>query len=115
MLRSDPSQVVFLKYWPLVFFFGVTTFIFWKVGFRWGQLVFLFPFFLLSLFRASLAVIEVEDEGIRYRRLSAWRKLPFDEVVSGGLSKAGLEIGYLRLERFFWPWRNLYFILELVS
>ncbi len=108
MLRSDPSQVVFLKYWPFVFFFGVTTFIFWKVGFRWGQLVFLFPFFLLSLFRASLAVIEAEDEGIRYRRLSAWRKLSFDEVVSCGLSKAGLEIGYLRLKRFFFGHGEIY-------
>jgi hypothetical protein len=112
MFRSDPDQIFFQKYWPLIFFFGITTIIFWKIGFRWGQLVFLVPFFLLSLFRASLAVVEAEDESIRYRRLSVWRQLSFDEVTSCGPSKAGLEIGYIRLKRFLWPWGNLYFILD---
>jgi hypothetical protein len=94
MLCSDPSQVFIQKYWPLIFFFGVLIIIFWKIGFRWDQLVFLVPFFLLSLFRASLAVVEVENEGIRYRRRSEWRKVSFDEVASCGHSKAGLEIGF---------------------
>jgi hypothetical protein len=112
MFRSDPSHVFIQKYWPLIFFLGVTTIIFWKIGFRWQQLVLLVPFFLLSLFCVSLAVVEADDEGIRYRRLSAWRKLSFDEVTSCGPSKAGLEIGYIRLMRFLWPWGNLYFILD---
>jgi hypothetical protein len=112
MFRSDPSQVFFQKYWPLIFFLGITIIVFWKIGHHWEQLVFLVPFFLLSLFRASLAVVEVENEGIRYRRLSVWRQLSFDEVTSCGPSKAGLEIGYIRLKRFLWPWRNLYFILD---
>lgn len=66
----------------------------------------------MSLFRASLAVVEAEDDNIRYRRLSVWRKLSFDEVASCGPSKAGLEIGYIRLKRFLGPWGNLYFILD---
>lgn len=112
MFHSDPSQIFVYKYWPLIFFFGVTTIIFWKISFGWEQLVFLVPCFLLTLFRASLAVVEAENDSIRYRRLSVWRKLSFDELASCGPSKAGLEIGYIRLKRFLWPWRNLYFILD---
>jgi len=59
MFRSDTSQVLFQKYWPLIFFLGITIIVFWKIGYHWEQLVFPVPFFLLSLFRASLAVVEV--------------------------------------------------------
>ena len=42
MLRSYPSSVFVLKYYaPVILFGGV--FVFWSVGFRWGQLIFLFP------------------------------------------------------------------------
>jgi hypothetical protein len=42
MLRCHPSSVFVLKYYaPVILFGGV--FVLWSVGFRWAQLIFLFP------------------------------------------------------------------------
>ena len=53
MLRSYPSSVFVLKYYAPVILFG-STLIFWSVGFRWAQLIFLVPLILGMLFYASL-------------------------------------------------------------
>ena len=111
MLRSDRSQIFVLKYWPLIFSVGV-AFVFWKTLFHWKQLLFLVAIFLLAVFRASLAVIEIPDGAIRYRRLSNWKELLYDEIVRCGVSRAGIGIGYISLRRFLWPWGKLYFILD---
>jgi len=66
----------------------------------------------MSLFSLSVAEIELSDEGIRYRQLSEWKSLRFDEITGCGYSKVRLEIGYIRLKHPVWPWRNLYFILD---
>ena len=112
MRSSDSSQFFLQRYWPLILFLGVTTFIVWKIGFRWGQLLFLVPMFLLSLFHLSLAVVEASDEAVRYRRLSGWTMLRFDEITSCGFSKLRIEIGYMGLKHFVWPLGKLYFILD---
>lgn len=99
------------KFWPLIFFAGVTAVFLWA-GFRWEHLFVLVPFLLMTLFGISLAVVEVSDEGIRYRRFSDWRSLSFDEITSCGFSKVRLGIGYIRLRHYLWPWGKLYFILD---
>jgi hypothetical protein len=111
MLRSDPSQVFLFKYWPLIVFVGLTV-VFWKIRFKWAGLFVLVFVFLLSMFRASLAVIEIPDGTIRYRRVFKWRELPYAEIVSCDVSRAGVGIGYIRLKYFLWPWGKLYFILD---
>jgi len=111
MLRSHPSSVSVLKYYaPLLFFGG--TFISWSVGFRWAHLIFLVPLFLGIFFYASLAVLEIPDGTIRYRRLLAWKKVDYDEIVESGVSWLVAGIGYLHLKRFVFPWGKLYFVLD---
>jgi hypothetical protein len=74
MLRSHPSNVFVLKYYaPLILFGG--TFVFWSVGFRWAQLIFLIPLILGVVFYASLAVLQIPDGTVRYRRAFAGEKL----------------------------------------
>jgi hypothetical protein len=113
MLQSDPSQVFLLKFWPLILFVGFTV-LFWKTRFP-AVLFFLLFVFLLSMFRASLALIEVSDGTIRYRRLFNWRELPWEEIEGCGVSRTGVGIGYISLKRFLWPWGKLYFILGEVG
>src|SRR5690242_6124815 len=110
MLRSHPSVAFVLKYWaPILFFF--CTFVFYRVQFRWGQLFILIPLLLAFLFHASLAIVQVSDGNIRYRRLVQWKELRFDEIVDCGVFW-GAGIGYVRLNRFVWPWGRLYFVLD---
>jgi hypothetical protein len=46
------------------------------------------------------------------RRLFKWRELPYAEIVSCDVSRAGVGIGYIRLKYFLWPWGKLYFTLD---
>jgi hypothetical protein len=110
MLRSHPSSVVVLKYWaPIVLFLG--TFVFWNNQFRWAQLIFLIPMIVGLLFHASLAVLQIPDETIRYRRFLDWKRVSYDEIVECGVSWEG-RIGYLRLKHFLFPWGKLYLVLD---
>src|SRR5882724_6104542 len=111
MLRSHPSSVFVLKYYAPIILFGGTL-VFWSVGFRWAQLIFLVPLILGMLFYASLAVLQIPDGTICYRRLLRWRKLTYDEVVECGISWGIFGIGYLRLKSFLFPWGKLYFVLD---
>ncbi len=111
MLRSHPSSVFVLKYYaPLILFGG--TFVFWSGGFRWAQLIFLVPLILGILFYASLAVLEIPDGTVRYRRFFRWRKIAYEEIVESGTSWVVFGIGYLHLKRFVFPWGKLYFVLD---
>lgn len=114
MLRSDLSQVFLLKFWPIIFLVGFTV-LFWKIGFGRAGLFVLVFVFLLSMFLASLAVIEIPDGTIRYRRLFNWRELPWEEIARCGVSRTGIGIGYISLKRFLWPWGKLYFVLGEVE
>ena len=110
MLRSYPSSVFVLKYYAPIILFG-GTFVFWSVGFRWAQLIFVIPLLGGALFHASLAVVQVPDGRIRYRRLFSWKQLPYDEIADCGVAW-GIGIGYLRLRHFLFPWGRLYFVLD---
>jgi len=111
MLRSDTSEEFLLRLWPLIFFVGFMV-VFRRILFHWAGLFLLVFVFLLSMFHASLAVIEIPDGTIRYRRLFKWRELPYAEIVSCDVSRVGVGIGYIRLKYFLWPWGKLYFILD---
>ena len=110
MLRSDPSLVFTLKYWAPIILFGGTS-VFWSGRFRWAQLIILIPQVVGALFLASLAIFEVPDGGIRYRRTLKWKRLDFEEIVSCGVFW-GAGIGYISLNRFVSPWGRIYFVLD---
>jgi hypothetical protein len=110
MLRSHPTSVFGLKYYAPLLLFGC-TFIFWNSRFRFGALVILIPLLIGLLFHASLAILQVPDGNIRYRRLFKWKKLHFDEIT--GCGQFGVwGIGYIRLNQFVLPWGKLYFVLD---
>ena len=88
MLRSHPSGVFTLKYYAPIILFGC-TFVFLSVGFRWVQLIVLAPILTGALFHASLAVVQVADGRIRYRRLYSWKELRFDEIPAAESSEYG--------------------------
>jgi hypothetical protein len=88
------------------------TFVFWSAGFRWAQLIFLIPLILGIVFYASLAVLQIPDGTIRYRRLFRWKKLAYDEIVEPGISWAIFGIGYVRLKHFLFSVGKLYFVLD---
>jgi hypothetical protein len=110
MLRSHPTQVFVLKYWAPIVLFSC-TFVFWNTQFHWAQLIILIPVVVGGLFHASLAILQVPDGNIRYRRFFKWRRLRFDEIVSCGVLRS-TGIGYIRLNQFLWPWGRLYFVLD---
>lgn len=108
MLRSHSSSVFVSKYYgPIILL--ISTHIFWSHGFHWGQLIFLIPIFTAILFLSSLAVLEIPDGKLRYRRLFSWSRVPYDEIVDCGTVWI---FGYLRLRRFVFPWGRLYFVLD---
>ena len=109
MLRSHPTSVFILKFWLPLILLGC-TFVFWMGQFRWAQLVILIPLFLGILFNASLAVLQIPDGSIRFRRWFKWKRLAYDEIVGCGILGGG--IGSIRLKRFLLPWGRLYFVLD---
>src|SRR5262249_1121249 len=108
--RSHPSNVFVLKYYAPAILLGC-TYVFWSVGFRWAQLVILVPLILGAVFHASLAILEIRDGTIRYRRLFRWLRVSYDEIVNCGVSW-GIGVGYIRLKEFLFPWGKLYFVLD---
>ena len=110
MLRSHPTTVSVLKYWAPIILFA-STLVFWNTQFRLGQLIILIPLVVAGLFHASLAILQVPNGNIRYRRLFKWSSLRFDEIVCCGVLWGG-GIGYIRLTQFLWPWGRLYFVLD---
>jgi hypothetical protein len=81
--------------------------------FTWRSLLAV-PFFIVAFFGASLAILEVRDDVVRYRRLIKWTTLPTEEIVSARVEAAPLA-GSVRLNRFLFPWGRLYFVLDAKS
>lgn len=66
---------------------------------------------LVTLFHLSLAVVQLRDGNLRYRRFLKWSNLHREEVLSSGVVWPPF-IGYIRLTHFLFPWGKLYFILD---
>jgi hypothetical protein len=69
------------------------------------------PLLIFALFGASLAIVELRDGVLRYRRLFNWTILRKDEIVSARVECSSL-VGSIRLKRFLFPWGRLYFVLD---
>src|SRR4051812_46619506 len=64
-------------------------------------------FLLAAFFFASLAVVELHDEKLRYRRFLRWIEVPREQIISGGTVWPPF-IGYIRLKGYALPWGRIY-------
>jgi hypothetical protein len=112
-LSSKPENVFLAKLWgPLICVVGSLL----VFGRDFSSLDFLlaFPFLLAALFGAFLAILEVRDGVLYYRRLLKWTALQDSEIVSGRVEWPPV-IGSVRLNKFMFPWGKLYFVLDASS
>lgn len=78
---------------------------------RTWRVVFALPFALCAAFFLSLAVVQLRDGKLRYRRLFRWMTINPAEIVASGRVWPPF-IGYIRLSRTVAPWGRLYFVLD---
>ena len=112
---SQIRTVILAKYCLpiLCMVWGAALIDFHDGGIAWQSLMSI-PFFLLAFFGASLAVMQVHDGKVRYRRLFKWNTIPSEEILDARVEASPLA-GSLRLRRFVAPWGRLYFILDSKS
>jgi hypothetical protein len=109
-LRSNGAVVVVVKFWGALIWGGGGLAIFGE-DFRTWRFVFVLPFLLLAAFHLSLAIVEVRDQMIRYRRFFKWTEIQCAEVIRAGRVWPPF-IGYIKLQRFVFPWGRVYFVLD---
>ena len=105
--RTDWRKVLFLKGVISLIWLGLAQALYrspWKV-------VFMVPPILMALFHLSLAVVQFGPNGLRFRRFLNWKTVDQSEIVSVGLTWPYF-IGFVRLNRFLFPWGRLYFVLD---
>jgi len=108
ILRSDPTNVFGAKVWGPIFFVGVSLLFFDDFP-SWHCLL-ASPFLIAALFGASLAIVEVRDDILRYRRLFKWTIIPEGDIVSARVVSP--LTGSIRLKKLLFPWGRLYFVLD---
>jgi len=108
--RSQSANVFWAKFWlPLLFTIpGIGILV---EDFPTWRILFALPFFIIALFHMSVAVLEVRDGDIRYKRLLTWERIQYCEIKSAGVAWHHF-IGYVRLNRFVFPWGRLFFALD---
>ena len=112
VIRSEPSNVCLAKVW-LPGLCMSSLLIFGKEFPGW-RFLFASPFLVAGLFGASLAIVQLRDGVLRYRRLFKWTIIPEGEIVSARVVWPPF-IGSIRLKRSLFPWGRLYFILDANS
>ena len=110
ILRSQPNNVWVGKVWGPVLCVGISVALF-ADEFSFRNFLLAAPLLIFALFGASLAIVELRDGVLRYRRLITWTILRKDEIVSARVECSSL-VGSIRLKRFLFPWGRLYFVLD---
>ena len=108
--RSDPIGVFFVKLAGPAFCLVVSLSIIGK-NFPHFDWLFTSLFLIAGLFGASLAIVELRGDVLRYRRLFKWTVVPPHDIVTARAVLPPL-IGSMRLKRFVFPWGRLYFVLD---
>ncbi len=110
VLRSQLGKIILAKVWGSVLCAGSGLLI---VGpdFPNRRCFLALPFFVASLFTASLAILEVRDGVLHYKRLFKWTTISESEIVNARVEWSPI-IGSLRLNSLLLPWGRLYFILD---
>lgn len=110
ILRTKGNNLFLVKFWfPLILLAGVFGVSGWNLSIR--RLVFDLPLLIAALFGMSIASVEVCGDVIRYRRFFKWTTVRHEEVSGAGAVWAPF-FGYLRLNRFVFPWGRIYFALD---
>jgi hypothetical protein len=109
--KGDPPawSTLTVRFFLPALLVGVAFRIFRNTLLGWGGLL-VFPIVLAVLFLLLLAVVHVRDGKLQYKRFLKWTTIDRNEIVSVG--RAGPFIGYMRLNRFTFPWGRLYFVLD---
>jgi hypothetical protein len=111
--RSQPRNVFLVKLWgPLLCVVG--SLLIFGEDFPSRRFLLASPFLIAALFGASLAILEVRNGVLYYRRLFKWTPIRENEIVSGRVEWPPV-IGSIRLNRFVFPWGRLYFVLDASS
>ena len=113
-MRSYRWNIVIAKYCAAVLWFFGTLLLFGEALLTWRLLLAL-PFFLTAVFHITLAVVELRDAGLFYKRFRNWACIRREEMISAGSLRSPLWssfIGYVRLNHFLFPWGMLYFVLD---
>jgi hypothetical protein len=110
ILRSDLFNVFLLKVVGPAFCVVVSLLLISGYFPGWN-LLHASPFLIAAWFGASLAIVEVRGDVLRYRRLFKWTIIPEGDIVSARVVW-GPFIGSMRLKRFVFPWGRLYFVLD---
>jgi len=108
VLRSDPVDVFFLKVGGPAFCVVVALLLI-SGYFPGGNLLDASPLLFAACFGASLAIVELRGDVLRYRRLFKWTVIPEGDIVS---ARVVWGVGSMRLKRFVFPWGRLYFVLD---
>jgi hypothetical protein len=109
-LRSNSPKIFIAKVWgPLLWIAGgIGVFGRHFPGWRFWLVC---PLFVVALFGFSVAIVEVHDGVLRYRRFFRWKTIDPKDITG---VKAIWEpiLASVRLKRFLFPWGRLYFVLD---
>jgi hypothetical protein len=108
--RSDAITVFIVKYWASLIWVAVALGVFTADFPTWRSVFTIVPV-LFAAFHASLAVVEVRDGVIRYRRLYKWNEISPSEVLAAKIVWPPF-IGRIKLKNVVFPWGKLYFVLD---
>jgi hypothetical protein len=109
-IRSHKGMTTNLKYYVPMILVAFSVGMLYG-GFTSRRLLVICPALVAAFFFLSLATLELADGGLRYRRFLKWTTIEASEVRGSGVAWPGV-VGYIRLNRYVSPWRNLYFVLD---
>ena len=112
-IRSSSTNTWLSKFWGPLIFAVPALGIFIEHFATWLMLLGV-PFLIAAVFEASVAILEVRDGTLRYKRFITWTTIRDDEIMAAGITLPAF-IGYVRLNRFIFPWGRLYFALDADS
>lgn len=109
-LRSDSATALLVKYFGSLIW-GIGAIGVFGADFPTWRFLPALPLLLLAAFQVSLAVVEVRDGVIRYRRFFKWAEVQPEEVLNARLLWPPF-VGSIKLKKFVLPWGRLYFVLD---
>ena len=107
--HSYPSTVFTIKIWaPLLIAAGIA--LFERDSHGWRACL-AFPAIGLLFFFVTLAVLELDLRGVRYKRFFTWVAIEQSEIDRCGAIWPPF-VGYVKLKHFVFPWGRIYFVLD---
>lgn len=110
VIRSRLSYVVFAKIWGTILC-GSASLLILLGGFSNRGWLLALPFLVGAFFAGSIAIVQVRNGAVYYKRLFRWTIIPESQIMDARVEWPR-AIGSLRLKRFLFPWGRLYFVLD---